>query len=100
MPGPSNANVVEREEREDGQSWIVWDFDLACLDDFKIFVPDLKSSLDPSQQEQFKIDFAALEKRSKADDKKNTEKLKSLDEDRDDEGPQRKKRKKNKERED
>ena len=109
VPGPSNAKVVEREEkgdreereeREDGPSWIVWDFDLACLDDFKIFVPDLKSSLDPSQQEQFQRDFAALEKRSKADDKKNTEKLKSFDEDRDDEGPQRKKRKKNKERED
>ena len=98
VPGPSNANVAERKEKverevmEDGLSWIVWDFDLACLDDFEILIPDLKSSLDPSQQEQFNKDFAALE-----NDKKNTEKLKSFDQNRDDEGPQRKKMKKNKE---
>ena len=62
VPGPSNVKLVEREDPEDGLSWKVWNFDPSYSEDFEIFVPDLESSLDPSQREQFKKDSAALQK--------------------------------------
>ena len=62
VPGPSNVKLVEREDPEDGLSWKVWNFDPSYSEDFEIFIPDLESSLDPSQREQFKKDSAALQK--------------------------------------
>ena len=88
VPVPSNPKVVER---EDSPSWEVWTFDPVCLNDFQVFIPDLQSSLDPSQQEQFKRGFDALEKSSKTEDKKNLKKLKFLEGDGDDESPELKK---------
>ena len=53
----SNAEVEERvntEEEEDEMSWEVRDFDLACLDDFQVVIPDLESCLGPDEKGQFR----------------------------------------------
>ena len=57
-PGPSNTEVEEMEEE---QSWEVHSFDPDCLEDFQIVLPGLESSLEPSEQDQYRRDFAALQ---------------------------------------
>ena len=95
-PSPSNAKVEERGDREEEEelSWEVRTFDLACLDDFQVFIPDLESSLGPDEKEQFRRDFAALTIKSRTvEKKKETKKLKYRVQDQDDESPELKKQK-------